>query len=611
MKLKIIIWILLCAALIHLNLFAQEVTRDDYLKAFDERVKCFISHFDTSSYVSYNTIMARYYSNKNIELADKMFLQLLEKPSGAMFWMFPVISAYILGRDKMSPEVDKAVRNAWKTYAPERGDTENHWAMYYASLLLATEQWRNLPGSEWYNGKSSKENFDEAKEYLFEWARITTTIGQGEFDSPDYLAEYFIATSMIAEWAQDSEVKKLGTMLTDYILADFAAEHLDQQYVGGYSRIYERNLMRFPISSSSTIAYLYFGVGEPLKSGWILIPAITSYRLPEIIRKIATDRSQSYVHKEKKRVRNVIRYGDKRNPPVYKYTYMTKDYGIGSLQGGILQPIQQLTWNVRYRYGKPFSLVFGLHPYWSLLEIGMFFPEEVKSSMAGITASKTTYNNPDKWTGGSPCERTFQYKNTLIALYDIASGTTSEHIDGFFPTNLQKRIIDESGWIVCKAGDTYVGWYPLAPGEWSEEFEIKKQQFNTKTSSNVNDGTMELRNYRLRSHNLQNGYVVEVRSKDEIGSFKKFHKKLKSHIPDADLKPGAVSVSYVNLGGDKMEFTFPGKRVLNGKTIDLPRYKLFEGPFLNAEVGSQKLTLTHNKLKMVLDFKKLERKEYY
>jgi len=608
---KLFIFFILFSTVVKLPCFAQEKTRAEYLKAFDKRVQWFVTNYDTSTRVSYNTIIARYYSNKNVELADKMFLELLENPKGAMFWMFPNISAYITGKDKMSPQVKAAARNAWKTYAPSRGDTENHWAMYYASLLLATEQWRNLPGSEWFNGKSSKENFDEAKEYLFEWARITTTIGQGEFDSPDYLAEYLIATSMIAEWAQDGEVKKLGSMLTDYILADFAAEHLDQQYIGGYSRIYERNLMRFQISASSTIAYIYFGVGEPLKSGWILIPALTSYRLPEVIRQIAIDRSKPYVHKEKKRVRNVIRYGDKRNPPVYKYTYMTKDYGIGSLHGGILQPIQQLTWNVRYRYGKPFSLIFGLHPYWSLLEIGMFFPEEVKSSMAGITASKTTYNNPDKWNGGSPCERTFQHKNTLIALYDIEPGTTSEHIDGFFPANLQERIIDESGWIVCKAGDTYVGWYPLAPGEWSEEYEIKKQQFNTKTSSKVNDGTMELRNYRLRSFNLQNGYVVEVRSKDEVGSFKNFHKKLLSHIPKADLKPGAVSVSYVNLSGDKMEFTFPGKRVLNGKFIDLTNYKLFEGPFLNAEVGSQKLTLTHKNLKMVLDFKKLERKEYY
>ncbi len=588
--------------------FAQDQTREEYLRKFNERKEWFISHYDTMTRADYSAIAARYYRNKDDKRADEMFLKLLEKPSGDMFWMFPVVNCYMVGKEKMSDKVKKAVRHAWKTYAPSRGDTENHWAMYYASLYLMAEQWLNEPGSEWFNGKSSEENLKEAREYLFEWARITTTIGQGEFDSPDYILEYLVPTTMLAEYARDKKVKKLGEMLTDYILADFAAEHLDQQYIGGYSRIYEQNLMRPAFSGSSHFAYVYFGVGEPLVHGWVLYPVMTSYTLPEIIYKIATDRSQPYVHKERKRVRNVIRYGEERNPPVYKYSYVTKDYGIGSLQGGILQPIQQHTWGVRYTYGKPFSTVFGLHPYWSVLEIAMSFPEESKASMAYITASKTTYNNPDKWTGGSPDERTFQHKNTLIALYDIPIGTTSEHIDGFFPANLEQRIIDGSGWIICKAGDTYIGWYPLQPGEWSEEYELKGQAFNTKTGSRDKGDDRVLRNYRFRSHELQNGYVVEVRSKDEIGSFEKFKNELLNHIPNSVLKSGNVSLQYKTLNNDMMEFAFPDQRILNGEPIDLLKYKLFEGPFLNAEVGSQKLTITYKDIKLVLDFEKLEKK---
>ncbi len=590
---------------------AQSETYRHYLKKFQERKAWFISNYDTLSRETYSSIAARYAMNKDIKWADKTFLKLLQHPKGAMFWMFPVVNCYMHGKGKMSPEVEKAVRHAWKTYAPSRGDTENHWAMWYTCLFLMSEQWPDLPGSEWARGTSSAENRREAKEYLFEWARITTTIGQGEFDSPDYILEYLVPTTLLAQFAQDPQVKKLGEMLTDYIMADFAVEHLDQQYIGGYSRIYERNLMNFHTSASSIFAYVYFGVGEPLKHGWVLFPVLTDYKLPEIIYDIATDRSKSYIHRERKRVRNVIRYGEERNPPVYKYDYITKDYGIGSLMGGILQPIQQHTWGVRYTYGKPYSIIFGMHPYWSLHEIGMFFPEEVKTSMAAITASKTTYNNPDKWTGGSPFERTFQHRNTLIALYDIDLGTTSNHIDGFFPANLEKRIIDDSGWIICKAGDTYIGWYPLQPGQWSKEYELKKQAYNTKTSSSVNDGTMKLRNYRLRSYDLQNGYVVEVRSRDEIGSFENFKKQIVTHIPKAVMTPGNVSVRYKTLDKDMMEFAFPNTRELNGKTVDLTKTPLFEGPFLNAKVGSRMLTMTYKKKKMVLDFKKLQISKNY
>jgi hypothetical protein len=232
----------------------------------------------------------------------------------------------------------------------------------------------------------------------------------------------------------------------------------------------------------------------------------------------------------------------------------------------------------------------------------MFFPEEVKTLIADVVASKGTYNNPDKWTGGSPFERTFQHKNTLIVLYDIKPGTTTEHIDGFFPRNLEERIVDPSGWILCKAGDTYVGWYPLQEYEWKEEFETPSNSLNDIGRPQL-ERVKETGNWRLRSHKLQNGYVIEVRSKDEIGSFDRFKSELRSHVPKAMLKPGSVSVRYSTLGGDKMDFAFPEKRALNGNPQDLSKTKLFDGPFLNAEVGSEKLTITYKTRKLVLDFK--------
>lgn len=586
-------------------LFSQQLSRSDYLKQFDERAAWVASVYDTSQSIGYYQVAARYALNKNIAQADSMFVTLLKEPRGDMFWMFPVIGAYLHGKSKMSAETKAAVRNSWKTYAPYRGDTENHWCMYYASLYLAAEQWPNLPGLEWYNGKSSDENREEAKGYLIHWMKITTTIGQGEFDSPDYFPEYAISMILLSQYAQDPEMKTRGTMMADYLFADFAAEHLDGQYVGGFSRIYQPAVYKPLMSNASAFAWLYFGTGERSSAGWIALPALSDYRLPEIIYHIATDRSKPYIEKERKRVRNVIRFGPEKNPPVYKYTYVTKNYAVGSLQGGLLQPIQQHTWGVRYTYGRPYSTIFGLHPYWSGYELGMFFPEEVKTLIADVVASKGTYNNPDKWTGASPYERTFQYKNTLIVLYDIEPGTTTEHINGFFPRNLEERIVDESGWIVCKAGDTYVGWYPLQEYEWKEEFENPGNSLN-KIGRPQLERVKETGNWRLRSHKLQNGYVIEVRSKDEIGSFEKFREQLRKHIPKASLKPGGVSAEYATLNGDRMQFSFPEGRKLNGKAVDLSKYKLFEGPFLNADVGSEQLTLTYKNRRMVLDFKNVK-----
>jgi hypothetical protein len=36
--------------------------------------------------------------------------------------------------------------------------------------------------------------------------------------------------------------------------------------------------------------------------------------------------------------------------------------------------------------------------------------------------------------------------------------------------------------------------------------------------------------------------------------------------------------------------------VVDGKPVDYAKWKLFEGPHLNAEVGGHKLTITHGRL---------------
>jgi hypothetical protein len=578
--------ILLFGSLVQTTAAAQ--TSDEYEQAYIARAHRLNNYLDTASNAGINGAAYRYAMKKDLKKADSLFLysDQIQNPKGDMFWMFPVIGTYLNGKDLMSPEVKAAVRNVWKTYAPYRGDTENHWAMYYSSLFLAAEQWPNLPGSEWFNGKSSDENRNEAKEYLIHWMKIATTIGQGEFDSPDYFPEYAISMTLITQFAQDPEMKKRGSMMLDYLYADAAADHLAGMYIGGYSRIYQPAVYKPLLSGFSGFAYLYFGTGDPVTGGWAMFSSFSPYRLPKIIYNIANDRTVPFVNKERKRVRNVIRYGTEKNPPVYKISYITKDYGIGSLDGGLQQPIQIHGWGVRYTYGKPFSTIFGLHPYWSGKELATFFPEEQKTMISDVTGSKTTYNNEDKWTGGSPFERFFQINNTLIALYDIEPGTTSEHIDGFFPKNLEQRLIDPSGWIMCKAGDTYIGWYPLQPVEWSQKKEDED-------------------NYRLRSRKLQNGYVIEVRSKDEAGSFEKFCAELRLHKPAAILAPGKVSVEYRSVGNGTLSFAFPDTRKLNGKTVDLSKQKLFDSPFTHAEVGGESLTITYKKQTRVLDFKKL------
>jgi len=395
---------------------------------------------------------------------------------------------------------------------------------------------------------------------------------------------------LLYDFAQDPTMRKKAEMMLDYLFADFAVEYLQGVYCGAHSRDYPMNVVEPKTSPMSVWGYLYFGQTEfPAQSrdfGFPLMATFSSYRLPEIIYSLAIDRNNSYIHTETKRVRNIIRFGPERNPPVYKYTYMTKDYCLGSMQGGILQPIQEHTWDVTYVADKPHNRIFTVHPYISGRELGMFFPEEMKLMVEIVAKAHTYYGDEGKWSSSSPFERTFQHKNTIIVLYNIEPGTTWEHIDGFFPKDLDERIVDSSGWIFCRGGNTYIAYYPLKPYRWIEEDIC----------------------YRLRSTDLKNGCVVEVASAGEystIGGFEAFRQRIKSNKLNMRDFNETLTVSYTTSAGDEMIFTYDGERLLNGEAISFKDYKLFNGPFLKAKLGSKKLKIIYGNRTRVLDFDRI------
>lgn len=544
---------------------------------------------------SFNTVTAKLFAGNDKAFALAMLDSLATDESiGGMFYAYSAIGTYLKFRDQLPDSLKRKIRQAFRARTMYRGDTENHWVMYYTGIYLAAQTWPNEDRSQWFNGKSSEENFREAEGWLDHWIDISSTIGQGEFDSPTYFITFITPMLTLYDFAEDPVMKRKAQMMIDLLFVDYAAEHLAGNYCGGHSRDYPEDISNPLAAPAALWAWLYFG--EPTTELWqenryrprnrgsweTIFGATSTYRLPEIIYHIATDRSKPYVHKETKRVRNVIRFGKEMNPPVYKYTFMTQSYALGSLQGGILQPIQQHTWDVTYASDKPNNTVFTLHPFFSGKELAMFFPEEQKFLSDEVNRYHLVYTNPNKWNSSSPYEQTFQHKNTIIVLYDLAETAQQPHIDGFFPKNLDEREVHNSGWIFCRAGNVFIAVYPLKRYEWIEE--------------NVN--------WRWRSNEKRNGVVVEVGSTTEDGSYEAFKNRVAQQHPEIKSGLKIFTVQYKTRHGERMNFTFGGKRVLNGRAINFESYKFFDGPFVHSERGSGVVRMAYKNSVLELDFKK-------
>ena len=132
-----------------------------------------------------------------------------------------------------------------------------------------------------------------------------------------------------------------------------------------------------------------------------------------------------------------------------------------------------------------------------------------------------------------------------------------------------------------------MAFYPLKPYEWIEEE----------------------KNWRWRSHHLKNGVVVEVASVETPGDFGEFIERIRQQTVSAVDFDRRLTVSYESLAGDSLRFTYDGPRILNGKSFNLAETRLFDGPFISADVGSGLIDLRSGGRVRILDFQKVEIRE--
>ena len=560
---------------------------------FDRRARSVIdvyAHPKTSGPMGYANIAAKLWLHEDATLCSRRLEELLAAgPTGDMFWMFPVTAIAYLDRGQLSDSARRALRRSFQTYMPYRGDTENHWVMYYTSLYLMAQLWPGEGGEQWYTGKSSAENLREAAGWLEGWVRLTTTRGQGEYDSPPYMAMYLFSMSYLAEWARDPVMKKRASMMLDYLIADYAAENLDGLYVGAHSRVYDNQVVEKWNNISSDFGWVLFGLGHPLDppDGYIIFYLLASaYEPPEILKAIATDRRQPYTHYELKRTRNRWRFFDDLHGPVYKITYMRHEYAVGSDQGGTLQPIQEHSWDVTWNLADPrgtHNTLFTMHPYSSLRELETYFTFPPDIGISGVVSSKKSYDSPDKLVGGSPYEEIFQDQDTVIVLYDIPPGTRFPHINGFFSKDLADVREDPSGWIFARGGDALIACRPLQPYSWKP---------------------IEGGGRRLFSPYLRNGMVVQVAARSEFGDMEAFRRAILGLELKFTVAP-APSVSFRSLRGKVLALTYGQTPRVNGTPLDYQHWPLFGGPFLEAAVDSERLILKHGDSRRTLDFRRL------
>ena len=541
-------------------------------------------------------------------------------PSGDMFWMFPMVAMMEGGRGRISAANRARIRELWRTYFPYRGDTENHWLLYYASLCLAAEANPDAGPAAWCNGKSSAENIAEARSYIESWIGVTTAYGQGEYNSPRYLEEYVAPLALLAGWERDPRFRREARMMLDYLFYDYAIEQLNGDYGGAHSRVYPQEAVQPGQTAAAAFGWLLFGLGDPQTRDIALILAMSGYAPPPILDRIAHERSRPYVERDLKRTRwqmrdpvpDAVAIEGKMAGPVYKYAYMDPDFVLGSCQGGAMQPVQLQAWSLIWREEHPLrkeNIFFALQPSSSPRDTtryyGFYRWDTATYLIASQPTGKADYDSPDKVEGGSPYQQIFQEGPALVALDDIPPGARFPLVDTFFSRDLARREADASGWIFCQGGPAYFACRPLAPGVWKPMGWTGHMQSLEGKWFAAGYADYSRGNECLGSPALKNGCVVQAAPARAFASFDDFKRAVRALPLRFTLEP-VPEVSFTTLAGAALHARYGDLPEVDGVRPDRAHWPLFESPFGHSVRGSRRLEIRDGDERYVLDFNRVE-----
>ena len=567
-------------------LFAQSTCAQITPSARRDSIIAFYTANETGN--NHAAAVAHGLANDTAESRWDMLRLLTDQATPDAIERFHLTTAYILLRDRLPADLKSDIEVVWSTLPVRPLETEHERVAYYTALYLTTVAFP--PEAAWFNGKSREENERDSRAFLLHWFVQTTEDGQEEFDSPIYGSVMFYAMLLIRDHATDEGLRKRGDLMAQWLLADFAHDYLARAYAGAHAREHLFSAMKPITSDMSALAWLYFGDGPQVYSRDQYFAALSDFEaLPEII-DLATVRTEHYEAWEQKQAAPVIRdNGLAKRGTLWKYTYMDPLYAIGSIPGGLIQPREQHTWDVTWipeDLQHPATL-FLMQPYSDAASLTPFMPHSEELALRTTGMLDSYHGTVTKIVGGSPFEDVFQYRNTLIALYDIGAISRFPVIAGFLPPNPVQMDIDsaKSGWITLNTGDVYIGLLPF------KRFRIA-------------DGTY---GKGFISYDKRNGAILQVVGRDVAGSYEQFVKRIKATKADLSSFDSDTRISYITMFGDTLSMAFGGEKLVNGAPFLPPSGDvLFSSPRLHSFKGSGILTIRGKAGETAIDMKKLE-----
>lgn len=425
--------------------------------------------------------------------------------------------------------------------------SESQEILDYTAAILAGQR---LPGRSFPNIQMKGSALRKAAEtQARDWLRQRCQSGFANWHADTELEGLVLALTHLVSLAEDQAVRELAAVLLDKILFLLAVNNHQGVYGTAHQAVSAAGVKSGQMLAGSAINRLLYGVG--VYNGCFAAPvslACSEYEFPSFFAEIAARLPKELLHKE----RQVGPGGSEAN----LVSYRTPDYLLSSVQDyrpgqtGTAEHVWQATLG-------PDAVVFTNHP---------------------ARTGELDAHQPGFWLGNAVLPRVAQWKDNLVAVYNLPPQDWMGFTHAHFPLNAFEETVFARGWAFGRLGEAFIGL------TCSTGFELVRQ------------GVGAFR--ELRAPGTQVVWLCVLGRQAVYRGFRKFQKVCMAVQPEWQ----ALGVAYTSPQGDKIAFGWEGPLLVNGVPQPLSGFKHIENPYCTTELGATHMDIQHGEILMRLNF---------
>ena len=570
---------------------------ETYLEGLNDRREYLINYFNTNYYnigdakVGFGITAVRmltYLKTGNEEDLQQALKNLescigaAERAQNSCFPGYQFMTFYILFKDYIGEELLARYENLIKTYQGYgyNSATFNHTLLAAVGRYLAEQEFPGEIQTNYLGFKNNDPTDHTGEKAIRKVLEEYPSYGIFEYNSDTYYVCHLIAFLTLYLCAKDEEIKTLSKMVLENGIFNMAPIYLNGHLCIPQERTYmPYESQNYNASTNLLLWYYYGGDREyPVKKDLDFVEAssiayfVYSDFIPNwISAMMATDRSETYIHKE-------MHHVEYEGRTVFLESYMKDTYSVFSGITG-MQHVQSFNWGVRYESDDP--------EYWSTFSI---------QNLNNIDTDRATK------FGSSDYMNVLQHENTVVGVFYLSPDATYRNIVLYEPANY-KAIIDES----------YLGRLYLHYGSVIIAFQLSQPFVNTIEETNYGD--------KVRCNNLTNGkgwFVCEVfdpREIDEDSYMDQLYyvqSLCEGNFKKVNYTESNVFVEYKDTRGNTLSLKYSPNGMNSNKTINgevqkysLQTYPLQLNPWVEQYAGDKVITYTYKNHSITFDFENM------